>query len=248
MDVTGIEAVTGPANQAVAERVRAILGESVLDLFEHVGELTVVVRREDIHGVLRTLRDDPALSFEQLMELCGVDYPERAERFEVVYQLLSLSKNRRIRVKLSTDDRKPVRSVVDLWPVAGWFERECWDCYGVLFDGNPDLRRILTDYGFQGFPFRKDFPLTGYVEMRYSEEHKRVIYEPVKLAQDFRAFDFLSPWEGAQYVLPGDEKAVPEAPGAPSPVNDDGKASSNPVAAPDRSRPQAGASPTNKAD
>ena len=139
------------------------------------------------------------------------------ERFEVVYHLLSLTRNHRIRVRVSTDEDQPVPSVTGLWPVAGWLEREVFDLYGVIFEGNDDLRRILTDYGFRGFPFRKDFPLSGYVELRYSEEQKRVVYEPVSLAQDFRPFDFLSPWEGAAYILPGDEKA-PEAPGAPTPL------------------------------
>ena len=152
------------------------------------------------------------------MEIAGVDYPDRPERFEVVYHLLSLTKNRRIRVKLSTDEATPVPSVTGLWPVAGWLEREVYDMYGVGFAGNPDLRRILTDYGFEGFPQRKDFPLTGHVELRYSEAEKRVVYETVSLPQDFRSFDFLMPWEGAEYVLPGDEKASREAPGAPSPL------------------------------
>ena len=170
-------------------------------------DLTYSVAPENLWNVIKTLRDDPRLRFDQLMDICGVDYPERAERFEVVYHLLSLTNNARICIKTSTNEANPVASIVDLFPVAGWFERETWDCYGVLFDGNPDLRRILTDYGFQGHPFRKDFPLTGYVELRYSEEAKRVVYEPVKLAQDFRSFDFLSPWEGTTYNLPGDEKA-----------------------------------------
>jgi NADH-quinone oxidoreductase subunit C len=150
------------------------------------------------------------------MEIAGVDYPQREERFEVVYHLLSLTKNHRVRVRVSTDEATSVPSVTGLWPVAGWLEREVFDMYGVIFDGNPDLRRILTDYGFRGHPLRKEFPLSGYVEMRYSEEQKRVVYEPVKLAMDFRSFDFLSPWEGAQYILPGDEKGQPQAPGAPS--------------------------------
>lgn len=170
-------------------------------------DLTYSVARENLWNVIKTLRDDSRLRFDQLMDICGVDYPEKPERFEVVYHLLSLTNNARICIKITTDEVNPVASIVDLFPVAGWFERETWDCYGVLFDGNPDLRRILTDYGFQGHPFRKDFPLTGYVELRYSEEAKRVVYEPVKLAQDFRSFDFLSPWEGATYNLPGDEKA-----------------------------------------
>ena len=152
------------------------------------------------------------------MEIAGVDYPDRPERFEVVYHLLSLTTNRRIRVKVSTDEATPVPTVTGLWPVAGWLEREVFDMYGVGFSGNPDLRRILTDYGFEGYPQRKDFPLTGHIELRYSEAEKRVVYEPVSLPQDFRTFDVLMPWEGAEYVLPGDEKAQPEAPGAPSPL------------------------------
>ena len=192
----------------VVDRARTVLGDALLGAWERAGEVTLHVARDQIVTVLTSLRDDPELRYQQLMEMVGVDYPENPERFEVDYCLLSLSNNRRIRVKLTTDAETPVPSVVGVWPVAGWLEREIWDLYGVLFDGNPDLRRILTDYGFQGHPFRKDFPLTGYVELRYSETHKRVVYEPVKLAQEFRSFDFLSPWEGADYVLPGDEKAV----------------------------------------
>jgi len=191
------------------------LGEALIEAKEAVGEVSLTVRRETILDVCRTLRD--RFEYQQLMEIAGVDYPQRSERFEVVYHLLSLTKNHRIRVRVSTDEDIPVPSVTSLWPVAGWLEREVFDLYGVVFDGNDDLRRILTDYGFRGFPFRKDFPLSGYVELRYSEEQKRVVYEPVRLAQDFRPFDFLSPWEGAQYILPGDEKA-PEAPGAPTPL------------------------------
>ncbi len=200
------------------DSARALLGDALIDAYDYVGEVTLVVKRESVVEVLQKLRDDSGMRFAQLMELMGVDYPERPERFEVNYCLLSLAKNWRVRVKVKTDAATPVPSVVGLFPVAGWFEREVWDMYGVLFDGNPDLRRILTDYGFEGHPQRKDFPLTGYVELRYSEEHKRVVYEPVKLAQDFRTFDFLSPWEGAEYILPGDEKAVPQAPGAPTPL------------------------------
>jgi NADH-quinone oxidoreductase subunit C len=176
------------------------------------------VKREEIASVLKLLRDTPGLEYQQLMEIAGVDYPERAERFEVAYHLLSLTRNRRIRVKVSTDEQTPVPSVTGLWPVAGWLEREVFDMYGVAFSGNADLRRILTDYGFEGYPQRKDFPLTGHIELRYSEAEKRVVYEPVALPQDFRTFDFLMPWEGAAYMLPGDEKAQPEAPGAPSPL------------------------------
>lgn len=190
----------------VAERAAELLGDQLLETRVHAGELTLVIARTSTLAVLTRLRDAPDLAFEQLMDICGADYPERAERFEVNYHLLSLKHNRRLRLKLTTDDVMPVPSVVSLFPVAGWFEREVWDCYGVFFEGNPDLRRILTDYGFEGHPFRKDFPLTGHVEVRYSEEQGRVIYEPVKLKQDFRNFDFLSPWEGG-WNLPGDEKA-----------------------------------------
>lgn len=204
------------SNEGVIDVVRPALGAAVLDAVEAVGEVTLTVARTSIVDVCRTLRDD--FAYQQLMEIAGVDYPEREERFEVVYHLLSLTRNHRIRVKLSTDEDKPVPSVTGLWPVAGWLEREVFDMYGVLFDGNPDLRRILTDYGFRGHPFRKDFPLTGYTEMRYSEEHKRVVYEPVSLAQDFRTFDFLSPWEGGEYRLPGEDGVMPQAPGAPSPA------------------------------
>jgi len=160
-----------------------------------------------VPSVLRALRDDAGCQFEQLVDICGVDYPERAKRFDVVYHLLSPRKNQRLRVKCEVDDQTPVPSVVELYPAANWYEREAYDMYGILFSGHPDLRRILTDYGFQGFPLRKDFPLTGYVEVRYDDAQKRVVYEPVRLTQEFRSFDFLSPWEGTQYVLPGDEKA-----------------------------------------
>jgi NADH-quinone oxidoreductase subunit C len=193
--------------EAMPARLQALLGDAIIEIVEHVGETSVTLRRDALVESVRRLRDDPALRLNQLIDICGVDFPDRPERFEVVYQLLSMASNLRLRVKVSTDSRTPVPSLTGLFPVAGWYERETWDCYGVLFDGNPDLRRILTDYGFEGHPFRKDFPLTGHVELRYSEEHKRVVYEPVKLAQDFRSFDFLSPWEGTDYVLPGDEKA-----------------------------------------
>jgi NADH-quinone oxidoreductase subunit C len=172
------------------------------------------VARDDLVAVLTSLRDDH--EYQQLMEIAGVDYPDRPERFEVVYCLLSLTRNHRLRVHVSTDETTSVPSVTGLWPNAGWLEREVFDMYGVAFSGNADLRRILTDYGFEGYPQRKDFPLTGHVELRYSEAEKRVVYEPVALPQDFRTFDFLMPWEGPEYVLPGDEKAKGEAPGAPS--------------------------------
>jgi NADH-quinone oxidoreductase subunit C len=206
------------SDEGVIDAARAALGDMLLDVKEAVGEIALSVRRENIVDVLRILRDTPALEYQQLMDMPGVDYPDRADRFEVVYELLSLTKNRRIRVKVSTDEATPVPSVTGLWPVAGWLEREVFDMYGVAFAGNPDLRRILTDYGFEGYPQRKDFPLTGHVEMRYSEAEKRVVYEPVSLPQDFRTFDFLMPWEGPEYLLPGDEKATAEAAGAPSPA------------------------------
>jgi NADH-quinone oxidoreductase subunit C len=171
------------------------------------GELTLYVARDDIARVLTELRDDSQCLFEVLIDICGVDYPEREQRFDVVYHLLSPRRNQRIRVKCETDADNPVPSVVEVFPAANWFEREAYDMYGILFSGHPDLRRILTDYGFQGHPLRKDFPLTGYVEVRYDDAQKRVVYEPVKLTQEFRSFDFESPWEGVDYVLPGDEKA-----------------------------------------
>ena len=202
--------------EGLLDEVRTALGDALIEAKDAVGEVSLTVVRESVVEVCRTLRDQ--FEYQQLMEIAGVDYPQRPERFEVVYHLLSVTRNHRIRVRVSTDEDVPVPSMTSLWPVAGWLEREVFDLYGVVFEGNDDLRRILTDYGFRGHPFRKDFPLTGYVELRYSEEQKRVVYEPVKLAQDFRPFDFLSPWEGAQYILPGDEKASPEAPGAPTPL------------------------------
>jgi len=174
------------------------------------------VHRDDLIAVLTELRDKH--EYQQLMEIAGVDFPERAERFEVVYCLLSLTRNHRVRVHIATDEATPVPSVTGLWRNAGWLEREVYDMYGVGFAGNPDLRRILTDYGFEGYPQRKDFPLTGHLELRYSEAEKRVVYEPVQLPQDFRSFDFLMPWDGPEYALPGDEKAAPEQAGAPSPA------------------------------
>ena len=208
------------SNEGVIDAATAALGGALLHATEAVGEIRLDVKRDSLVEAMRTLRDD--LQYQQLMEIAGVDYPDRPERFEVVYCLLSLTKNHRIRVHVSTDEVAPVPSITGLWPVAGWLEREVYDMYGVLFEGNADLRRILTDYGFKGHPQRKDFPLTGFVELRYSEEEKRVVYQPVRLAQDFRSFDFMSPWEGAEYVLPGDEKAKgPEAPGAPTPLKAD---------------------------
>jgi NADH-quinone oxidoreductase subunit C len=209
-------------NESTIAAARAVLGDMLVDAQDAVGEVSLFVRREAVVDALTLLRDTPGLAYQQLMEIAGVDRPERSERFECVYCLLSLTRNHRIQVRVSTDENMPVPSVTGIWPVAGWLEREIFDLYGVIFTGNPDLRRILTDYGFRGHPFRKDFPLTGYVEMRYSEEAKRVIYEPVKLAQDLRIFDFMSPWEGAEYTLPGDEKAaMPEAKGAYTPLSAD---------------------------
>jgi NADH-quinone oxidoreductase subunit C len=196
---------------ALAEAARAALGDAVLDTKIAVGELTLTIARAKIADAVKYLRDDPGARFKVLIDICGVDYPDRAERFDVVYHFLSVHNNLRIRLKVATDAASPVPSIVGLFPGANWFEREAFDLYGILFEGHPDLRRILTDYGFRGHPLRKDFPLTGFVEVRYDEEQKRVVYEPVKLPQEFRSFDFLSPWEGAQYMLPGDEKAAKPA-------------------------------------
>lgn len=183
------------------------LGDRLVSSAIAFGELTLVVDRLSILKTLKFLRDDKQCRFEVLIDICGVDWPMRERRFDVVYHLLSLRLNQRIRVKLETDDAAPVPSAVEVFPAANWFEREAYDMYGILFSGHPDLRRLLTDYGFQGHPLRKDFPLTGYLEVRYDDEKKRVVYEPAKLAQEFRNFDFESPWEGVDYVLPGDEKA-----------------------------------------
>ncbi|HEY7385223.1 MAG TPA: NADH-quinone oxidoreductase subunit C [Beijerinckiaceae bacterium] len=193
--------------QELGEHVAASLGSAILDRQIAYGELTVVAEAQKIIEVLRFLRDDPRCLFVSFVDICGVDYPGRERRFDVVYHLLSPRHNARIRVKVETDEVTPVPSVIDVFPAANWFERETYDLYGVLFSGHPDLRRLLTDYGFEGHPLRKDFPLTGFVEVRYDEEQRRVVYEPVKLQQEFRSFDFLSPWEGTDYVLPGDEKA-----------------------------------------
>jgi len=182
-------------------------GDAVLSWEIALGELAIVTTRDNLSAVMKLLRDDSNCQFKVLIDVTAADYPEREERFEIVYNLLSLSHNQRIRVKASTDENTPVPSVVPLFSAAGWFEREVWDMFGVFFTDHPDLRRMLTDYGFEGHPLRKDFPLTGYVEVRYDEEQKRVVYEPVTLTQDFRSFDFMSPWEGAEYILPGDEKA-----------------------------------------
>ena len=230
-------------NGETIETVRGVLGAALIDAVDQVGEIALYVQRDSVVQALTQLRDTPGLEYQQLMEIAGVDYPDRAERFEVVYCLLSLTRNHRLHVHVATDEVKPVPSVTGIWPVAGWLEREVYDMYGVLFTGNADLRRILTDYGFRGHPQRKDFPLTGFVEMRYSEEAKRVVYQPVSLAQDFRNFDFQSPWEGAEYVLPGDEKGMlPEAKGAPTPLSADTIAKADASKAPNAT-PKAGSEP-----
>lgn len=213
----------------IADEIAGLLGDMLVETVNHADELSFTVVRERLADALILLRD--RAQYQQLMEIAGVDYPERPERFEVCYHLLSVTRNHRVRVKVQTDEDTPVPTVTHIWPVAGWLEREVFDMYGVIFEGNSDLRRILTDYGFKGHPFRKDFPLTGYVEAWYSEEDKRVVYKPVKLSQDFRSFDFMSPWEGAEYVLPGDEKA-PQAPGAPTPATGPLPAGSQPKGAP----------------
>ena len=191
----------------LAEYVAAAFPGEVAAAEVAFDELVVAVDRESIVKVLTFLRDDANCGFRVLVDICGVDWPERETRFDVVYNLLSLTHNQRIRVKVQTDERSPLPSVADVFSSAGWYEREAWDMYGIMFSGHPDLRRLLTDYGFEGHPLRKDFPLTGHVELRYDDEEKRVVYEPVSLTQEFRTFDFLSPWEGARYLLPGDEKA-----------------------------------------
>jgi NADH-quinone oxidoreductase subunit C len=187
----------------IAER----LGTAVTGHAVSYGELTIVVDRSAIVKAITFLRDDPLCRFVCFIDLCGADYPGREERFDVVYHLLAPHLNQRIRVKVETDEVTPVPSIIEVFPAADWYEREAYDLYGILFTGHPDLRRILTDYGFEGHPLRKDFPMTGYVEVRYDDTEGRVVYEPVKLQQEFRSFDFLSPWEGTDYVLPGDEKA-----------------------------------------
>jgi NADH-quinone oxidoreductase subunit C len=172
------------------------------------GELTLEVAAADVLKLMTHLHGDAGCDFKILVDLCGNDWPQRARRFDVVYHLLSLTLNQRIRVKAQLGEGEAIPSIISLYPAANWFEREAFDMYGIAFDGHPDLRRILTDYGFSGYPLRKDFPLTGYVELRYDEELKRVVYQPVQLVQEFRDFDFMSPWEGAPHILPGDEKAA----------------------------------------
>jgi NADH-quinone oxidoreductase subunit C len=183
------------------------LGASVTGHAIAFHELTVIAKSADIIAVMRFLRDDPRCQFVNLIDITALDWPGREQRFDVVYHLLSPKQNARVRIKVATDETTPVPSIIEVFAGADWFERETYDLYGVVFSGHPDMRRILTDYGFEGHPLRKDFPLTGFVEVRYDDELKRVVYEPVRLAQEFRNFDFLSPWEGTDYVLPGDEKA-----------------------------------------
>ena len=192
----------------LGELIAADRGAAAIAWHVAFGELTITVAGDQIVSFVTYLRDDPRFQFVNLVDVCGVDYPSREKRFDVVYHLLSPRVNRRIRLRVITDADTPVPSITGVYPGADWFEREAYDLYGILFTGHPDLRRILTDYGFDGYPMRKDFPLTGFVEVRYDDEQKRVVYEPVRLAQEFRDFDFLSPWEGTEYVLPGDEKAA----------------------------------------
>jgi NADH-quinone oxidoreductase subunit C len=194
--------------QAVAAALPgAVTGFAVTPHAHTVGELTLQAKAEDIVAVMKHLRDDPACAFQAFVDVTAVDWPQREHRFDIVYHLLSPTQNARVRVKIEVGETMPVASLIDVFPGANWFEREVYDLYGVVFTGHPDMRRILTDYGFEGHPLRKDFPLTGFVEVRWDDEQKRVVYSPVQLAQEFRNFDFLSPWEGPDYPLPGDEKA-----------------------------------------
>ncbi len=195
----------------LGEHIGGAIGDDIKGWSVAFGELTVTVHAPRIAHVLKFLRDDTLCRFIQLIDICGADYPQRLKRFDVVYHLLSMHNNSRVRVKIEAGEEDVVPSVRDIYPCADWFEREAFDMYGLVFAGHTDLRRILTDYGFTGHPLRKDFPLTGEVEVRYDDQQKRVVYEPVKLVQEFRNFDYLSPWEGAQYVLPGDEKAKGKA-------------------------------------
>jgi len=198
---------------SLSESITSALGAAATGAAIARGELTIDVKAADILSVMAQLRD--GLEFKILVDLCGNDWPQRAKRFDVVYHLLSLTRNTRVRVKAQVGEGESIPSIISVYPAAGWFERETFDMYGVPFEGHPDMRRILTDYGFSGYPLRKDFPLTGYVELRYDDELKRVVYQPVQLVQEFRDFDFMSPWEGAPHILPGDEKAA-MAPGATS--------------------------------
>ena len=193
---------------ALKSKIEAEFGNLGAECHYAFGELTLLVPRAILHQVMSAFKSDQSYGFQQLIDISGADYPERALRFDVVYHLLSLTHNLRLRVKTTTDEKNPVMSLIDIYPNADWYEREAFDMYGILFENHPDLRRLLTDYGFEGYPLRKDFPMTGHVEVRWDDEKKRVVYEPVKLTQEFRKFDFLSPWEGAQNALAGDEKGV----------------------------------------
>ncbi len=204
-----IEALT-----ELGEHIASKMPDAVRKVEVRVGELTVYAERDQIVALVDFLKRDSMCMFEMMIDICGVDYPERSQRFEVVYHFLSMRLNQRIRVKISTDEDTPVPSIVDLHRGADWFEREAFDMYGVVFSGHPDMRRILTDYGFEGHPLRKDFPLTGFTEVRYDNLEKRIVHEPVQLAQEYRNFDFLSPWEGMTADIPGDEKATTEEEGA----------------------------------
>ena len=213
----------------LAEYVTAALPGAVSGHDIRYGELCVQVERDRLLEALKFLRDDPNCRFTILCDICGADYPDRVERFDVVYNMLSISLNQRIRLKVRTDEEQPVPSATGLFSCAGWWEREAWDLYGIYFSDHPDLRRILSDYGFEGHAMRKDFPLTGYVEVRYDEDEKRVVYMPVKLKQEFRAFDFLSPWEGMDHILPGDEKASGGVPAENAPGNAPGAPGKGPA-------------------
>jgi NADH-quinone oxidoreductase subunit C len=201
------------ALQDLGDYIKGAMPEAIMSAQLINDELVLIAQPQPIARILLFLRDDSNCLFKTLIDICGVDYPERKRRFDVVYHLLSLRHNQRIRIKLQIDDDVVVPSAIGVFSAAGWYEREAWDLYGIMFANHPDLRRLLTDYGFDGHPMRKDFPLTGFVEVRYDEVQKRVVYEPVALTQDFRSFDFTSPWEGTDYVLPGDEKAGPNDPG-----------------------------------
>ena len=207
--VIKVKSIMNAALKDLDDYVSAQLGNKILAREENHGELSITIYRDHIIETLKFLRDDINCQFKQVMDICGIDHPDQEERFSIIYNLLSLTHNLRIRVKITTGEKIPVPSVTSIFSSANWWEREVWDLYGIYFTNHPDMRRILTDYGFEGHPLRKDFPLTGYVELRYDEAQKRVVYEPVNLTQEFRSFDFLSPWEGAPPVLPGDEKADP---------------------------------------
>jgi len=202
-----VSALTDERLNDLGTAITAALPGAVTGHMVAFGELTITAQAVDIVKIVTFLRDDPRCEFVNFIDVTAVDWPAREQRFDIVYHFLSPKQNLRVRVKTVTDETTPVPSIIEVFPGADWFERETWDLYGVMFTGHPDMRRLLTDYGFEGHPLRKDFPLTGFVEVRYDDEQKRVLYEPVRLAQEFRNFDFLSPWEGTDYKLPGDEKA-----------------------------------------